>query len=62
MKLVARLARLLRPDDERPDHPLTARERVEEATHSEHVWTEAQNIGGANSWGRVDVEPDFEGR
>jgi len=36
--------------------------RVEDATHSGHVWNEAQNIGGANSWGRVDVERDFEDR
>ena len=62
MKLFARIARLFRPDEERPDHPLTAQERLEEATHSEHVWTEAQKMGGPNAWGRVDVEHDFEDR
>jgi hypothetical protein len=43
-----------------PDHPLDASERVDEATRPQHWWEEAQEIGGANSWGRVDSERDFE--
>jgi hypothetical protein len=61
VQLINKIGRLLRPEVERPDHPLTGQERVDEATHSDHVWTEAQNIGGANSWGRADVEHDFKG-
>ena len=44
----------------KPDHPLTAGERVDEATRPQHWWEQAQEVGGANSWGRVDAERDFE--
>jgi hypothetical protein len=44
-----------------PDHPLDARERVDEAARPHHWWEPAQEIGGANSWGRVDAEQDFQG-
>ena len=46
--------------ERKPDHPLDANERVEEATHADHWWEYAQEIGGANSWGRVDAEQDFK--
>ena len=45
-----------------PDHPLDEAERVEEATRPHHWWEQAQEIGGANSRGRVDAERDFEPR
>gem|GEM_PF-4466798 len=37
-----------------------ASERVDEATGPQHWWEEAQEVGGANSWGRVDTERDLE--
>ena len=60
MDLRTAIGRWLRPSERRADHPLDASERVEEATRPHHWWEEAQEIGGANSWGRVDSERDFK--
>jgi hypothetical protein len=55
-----RLLKRLRRRRQQPDHPLDAAERVEEATRPHHWWEQAQEIGGANSWGRVDAEHDLK--
>jgi hypothetical protein len=60
MRLLDRLRRLWRPAQWDEDHPLTADERLAERLHEDHWWNEAQNIGGANSWGTVDPNRDFK--
>ena len=55
-----RIRRLWRPSERPVDHPLDEGERADEATRPHHWWEHAQEIGGANSWGRVDAERDFE--
>jgi hypothetical protein len=55
-----RLWKRFRRRERKPDHPLDAGERVDEATRPQHWWEEAEEVGGANSWGRVDAERDFE--
>jgi hypothetical protein len=60
MRLLDRVRRLWRPAQWDEDHPLTADERVAERLHEDHWWNEAQNIGGANSWGKVDPNRDFK--
>ena len=55
-----RLFKRFRQRRREPDHPLDESERVDEATRPHHWWEEAQEIGGANSWGRVDAERDFK--
>jgi hypothetical protein len=62
MRLWARIRRWWRPPERRADHPLDAGERAEEATHPQHWWEHAQEVGGANAWGSVDAERDFEPR
>jgi hypothetical protein len=48
------------PAQYRDDHPLTSRERVQEAQHEEHWWGEAQKLGGPGGWGTTNIERDFE--
>ena len=55
-----RLFKRFRQRRREPDHPLDESERVDEATRPQHWWEEAQEDGGANSWGRVDPEQDFQ--
>ena len=55
-----RLWKRFRRRQRKPDHPLDANERVEEATRPHHWWEHAQEVGGANSWGRVDAERDLK--
>jgi hypothetical protein len=55
-----RLWKRLRRQWRKPDHPLDPAERIDEATRPDHWWEQAQEVGGANSWGRVDVERDFD--
>ena len=55
-----RLWKRFRRRQREPDHPLDESERVDEATRPQHWWEDAQEIGGANSWGRVDAEQDFK--
>jgi hypothetical protein len=60
MRLLDRLRRWWRAAQWDEDHPLTADERLAEQLHEAHWWEEAQNIGGANSWGAVDPNRDFK--
>ena len=60
MKLRDRIIRWWKPAQWRDDHPLDASERVAAETRDKHWWETAQNVGGPQSWGRVDVEDDFK--
>jgi hypothetical protein len=60
MRLFDRIRRWRSPAQWDEDHPLTGDERVAERLHEAHWWNEAQNIGGANSWGAVDPNRDFK--
>ena len=54
MRLLDRLRRWWSPGRWAEDHPLSAEERLDERLHEAHWWNEAQNVGGPNSWGKVD--------
>jgi hypothetical protein len=41
------------------DHPLSADERATEGRRS-NWWSDAQNVGGAEIWGKVDSDRDFK--
>jgi hypothetical protein len=62
MQLLDRLHRWWKPAQWQDDHPLSADERLAEELHESHRWNEAQNVGGPNSWGRVDPNRDLRSR
>lgn len=60
MRLIDRVRRWWSPAQWNEDHPLGKDERVAERLHGSHWWDEAQNVGGANAWGKVDPNRDFK--
>jgi len=59
MGLLDRLRRWWSPAQWNEDHPLAADERATEGRRSSW-WSDAQNVEGANTWGKVDSDRDFK--